>query len=67
MRTCVDLPDSLFREAKQLALSEETTLKQLIAEGLQAVIERQKVTQPASAPDSTPLAHRDLRYGFSAF
>jgi hypothetical protein len=35
MRTSIDLPDALFRRAKRVALERKTTLKALIASGLE--------------------------------
>jgi len=35
MRTTLDLPDALFRRAKLIALERQTTLKALIASGLE--------------------------------
>lgn len=38
MKTTVDLPQSLLREAKKLAATQQTTVKALIEEGLRRVI-----------------------------
>ena len=38
MRTTVDLPQSLLKEAKKLAANHKTTVKALIEEGLRRVI-----------------------------
>lgn len=38
MKTTVELPDSLLREAKRVALRERTTVRALIERGLRAVI-----------------------------
>ena len=38
MKTTVQIPDSLFEEARKLAHREQTTLKALIEEGLRHVI-----------------------------
>lgn len=38
MKTTVELPDSLLREAKRVALRERTTIRALIERGLRAVI-----------------------------
>ena len=40
MKTTVNLPDELFREAQQLARREQTTLRELIESGLRAVIKQ---------------------------
>lgn len=43
MKTTIDIPDSLLQEAKKVAALEGTTLKALVAEGLQRIVsERQK-------------------------
>jgi hypothetical protein len=43
MKTTVEIPDSLFKEAKNLAAMEGTTLKALVSEGLRRIVaERQK-------------------------
>ena len=38
MRTSIDLPDRLFRRAKALAARRGTTLREIICEGLEAVL-----------------------------
>ena len=38
MKTTVQIPDSLFEEARKLANREQTTLKALIEEGLRRII-----------------------------
>ena len=38
MKTSVELPDSLLREAKRVALSERTTVRALIERSLRSVI-----------------------------
>jgi hypothetical protein len=45
MKTTVDLPDGLLREAKRVALREKTTVRALIERGLRSVISGR---QPAS-------------------
>jgi hypothetical protein len=40
MRTSVDIPDPLFRRAKKLAREQGLTLRQLLVEGLRAMLER---------------------------
>lgn len=40
MKTTVELPDELLREAQALARDEGTTMKSLLEEGLRAVIAR---------------------------
>ncbi|OFW02116.1 MAG: hypothetical protein A3I61_03840 [Acidobacteria bacterium RIFCSPLOWO2_02_FULL_68_18] len=40
MKTTVELPDSLLREAKRIALRERTTVRTLIERGLRGVVSR---------------------------
>ena len=43
MKTTIEIPDSLFEEARKLAQRERTTLKALVEQGLRRVIaERQR-------------------------
>jgi hypothetical protein len=42
MKTTVQIPDSLFEEARKLAHRERTTLKALIQDGLRRVIAERK-------------------------
>jgi len=42
MKTTVQIPDSLFEEARNLAARERTTLKALIEEGLRRIISQRK-------------------------
>ncbi len=42
MKTTVELPDSLLREAKAVARAKRVTLRQLITEGLRTQIEHEK-------------------------
>jgi hypothetical protein len=42
MRTSLDIPDPLLRKAKAVARARKTTLRQLVLEGLRAVVERAK-------------------------
>jgi hypothetical protein len=44
MKTTVELPDSLLREAKRVALRERTTVRALIERGLRAVIHDRRPT-----------------------
>lgn len=55
MKTTVELPEELLREAQELARREHTTLKELIATGLREVVsqrpsEDQFVLADASVP-----------------
>ena len=42
MKTTVDIPEGLFKEAKKIAKRDNTTLKALIEEGLRRVLEERK-------------------------
>jgi hypothetical protein len=42
MKTTVQIPDTLFEEARRLAIRERTTLKALIEEGLRSVVSQHK-------------------------
>jgi hypothetical protein len=42
VKTTVELPDSLLREAKAVARARRVTLRQLIADGLRTQIEREQ-------------------------
>ena len=55
MRTSLEIPDPLFKAAKRLALERNTTLKNLVTEGLQQVLEDQEESAAAFRPDSRRL------------
>jgi Bacterial antitoxin of type II TA system, VapB len=42
MKTTIQIPDSLFEEARKLAHQERTTLKALVEEGLRRIISERK-------------------------
>jgi len=42
MKTTVEIPDSIFKEARKLAFREGTTVKALVVESLQKVIAERK-------------------------
>ena len=46
MKTTLDLPDPLLREARQLAARDNTTLRALVELGLRRVIAEKKRSQP---------------------
>lgn len=46
MKTSVEIPDSLFEQAKRLASRERTTLRALIEEGLRRLIAERKAPKP---------------------
>ncbi len=55
MKTTVELPDSLLRAAKRVALKNRTTVKALIEQGLRTVITERK--------RETGFALRDATFG----
>jgi hypothetical protein len=69
MRTTVELPDSLFKSAKVYAVEHDTTLKELIVQGLKQVIAQKRESTPSRrlsiAPIQlsldSPLRHLTLR------
>jgi predicted transcriptional regulator len=44
MKTTIELPDSIAREAKLLAAERQTTLRALVVQGLEHVIREKHVT-----------------------
>jgi len=55
MRTTLDLPDDLFREAKTRAVRQGTTLKQLITECIRSGLRgQQNTTSPGTIRRSPP-------------
>jgi hypothetical protein len=55
MRTSLEIPDPLFKEAKRLALERNTTLKALVASGLEKILSEASQPTAASRPDSARL------------
>ncbi len=58
MRTTLDLPTPLLEKAKRLARARRTTLRQLVAEGLQWVVEADKASRA-----SPSFRLRDASFG----
>ena len=46
MKTTVDIPDALLKEAKKLASQEGTTVRSLIEQGLRQVLGKYKAPRP---------------------
>lgn len=55
MRTSLEIPDSLFKEAKRLALETDTTLKNLVAEGLELLLNERRQSASTKKPNSQRL------------
>jgi hypothetical protein len=46
MKTTLDLPDPLLREARKIAVREHTTLRALVEQGLRKIISERKAARP---------------------
>jgi predicted transcriptional regulator len=53
MKTTVELPDELVREAQEIARAEGTTMKSVLEEGLRTVIARHRHTQGFTLRDAS--------------
>jgi hypothetical protein len=53
MKTTVNLPDELLREAQELARRERTTLRALIETGLRAVVKQSSSSAPFVLGDAS--------------
>ena len=53
MKTTVNLPDELLREAQELARRERTTLRELIETGLRAVVKQRSGESSFVLPDAS--------------
>lgn len=53
MKTTVDLPDELLREAQQIARAEGTTLRSVLEEGLRAAIASRRRAAPFELRDAS--------------
>lgn len=53
MKTTVELPDALLREAQELARAEGQTLRSLLEDGLRTVIERRRTEARFRLPDAS--------------
>jgi Bacterial antitoxin of type II TA system, VapB len=63
MKTTVNLPDELLREAQELARRERTTLRELIETGLRAMV-RQRSTGPSFELADASVEGRGLQPAF---
>lgn len=53
MKTTVNLPDDLLREAREVARREHTTLKELIETGLRYVVQQRTSDTPFTLQDAS--------------
>jgi hypothetical protein len=53
MKTTVELPDDLLREAQHIARAEGTTLRSVLEEGLRAVVARYRSAQQFTLRDAS--------------
>ena len=53
MKTTVDLPEALIREAREVARAEGTTLRTLVEDGLRAALERHRAGSRFRLPDAS--------------
>jgi hypothetical protein len=53
MKTTVDLPDALVREAQDVARAEGTTLRTLVEDGLRVALERRRAGSRFRLPDAS--------------
>jgi hypothetical protein len=64
MRTTIDLPDHLLKNAKRFALENETTLRELLTQGLELVLSGLQQTKAGQRLQQSPnrlSAHSPLR------
>jgi len=47
MKTTIDVADALLREAREVATRDQTTLKELVQEGLRRVLDERRPRQKA--------------------
>ncbi|SON62375.1 hypothetical protein MSIMFI_03900 [Mycobacterium simulans] len=57
MKTTINLPDELVREAQELARRERTTLRELIETGLRAVIKQRSGGSSFALQDASVAGH----------
>jgi hypothetical protein len=53
MKTTVDLPEALVREAQDVARAEGTTLRALVEDGLRVALERRRSRSGFRLPDAS--------------
>ena len=47
MRTTIDLPDDLYKSVRTVAIEDDTTLRQMVLDGLTLVLEKRASRAPA--------------------
>ncbi|HEY8452595.1 MAG: type II toxin-antitoxin system VapB family antitoxin [Micromonosporaceae bacterium] len=65
MKTTIDLPEPLLREAQEVARAEGTTLRALVEDGLRAVLARRRAGTQFRLPDAS-VGGRGLRPEFAS-
>jgi len=53
MKTTVEVPDALFREAKRYAAANDLTFRQLVETGLRTVVQRNRPAKPFKLRDAS--------------
>ena len=61
MKTTLDIPDPLLREARKLAVRERTTLRALVEQGLRNVVAERRRRAPAFRLRKASFKGRGLR------
>lgn len=64
MKTTVNLPDELLREAQEIARRERTTLRELLETGLRAVVAERTTSAPAFRLEDASVAGDGLNPEF---
>jgi len=64
MKTTIDLPEPLLREAQELARAEGTSLRALVEDGLRAILARRRAAERFRLPDAS-VDGRGLRPEFA--
>lgn len=65
MRTTVDLPDELVKEAQRLAREQQRTMRSVMEEALRAILDKYRRAQPFELPDAS-VDGNGLQPGFGA-
>ena len=57
MKTTIDLPEALLREAQEAARAEGSTLRAFVGDGLRTVLERCRLAATFTLPDASVDGH----------